>query len=160
MSDNVPITGGAGYVIATDDVGGVQYQVVKHAYGADGVATALTLTTPLPVAPGAQIVSDYTEVSINAATSGENTLVALTASQTIRVYGFFLIVNGAAGVSLKFRDGASGTDFHPALPFADKSGWIVDPNGRPWFTTTAGVALILHLSAAIQVSGRLYYTKS
>lgn len=40
MSDNVQLPG-TGAVIATDDVGGVQYQIVKFAYGADGVATPI-----------------------------------------------------------------------------------------------------------------------
>lgn len=38
MADNVAITPGTGVQIATDDVGGVQYQVVKLATGGDGVA--------------------------------------------------------------------------------------------------------------------------
>jgi hypothetical protein len=39
MADNVSITAGSGTSIATDDVGGVQYQRVKIALGADGAAT-------------------------------------------------------------------------------------------------------------------------
>lgn len=39
MADNVPITAGAGTNIATDDIGGVQYQRVKLSLGADGSAT-------------------------------------------------------------------------------------------------------------------------
>lgn len=33
MPDNVPVTPGVGASIATDDVGGVHYQIVKHAFG-------------------------------------------------------------------------------------------------------------------------------
>lgn len=36
--DNVPITGGSGFSIATDDVSGIQYQRVKLDVGADGVS--------------------------------------------------------------------------------------------------------------------------
>lgn len=50
MADNVPITAGSGTSIATDDVGGVHYQIVKPAYGALDSATLVTPTTPLPVA--------------------------------------------------------------------------------------------------------------
>jgi hypothetical protein len=39
MADNVPITAGSGTNIATDDIGGVQYQRNKIALGADGSAT-------------------------------------------------------------------------------------------------------------------------
>ena len=51
MSDNVqlniPTTAGA--TIATDDVAGVQHQLVKVEFGADGVATPVTTAAPLPV---------------------------------------------------------------------------------------------------------------
>lgn len=40
MADNVSITAGAGTSIATDDIGGVQFQRVKLAVGPDGTHTA------------------------------------------------------------------------------------------------------------------------
>lgn len=49
MSDNVSITAGAGTVVATDDVGGVQVQRVKVTFGVDGTATDANAATPLPV---------------------------------------------------------------------------------------------------------------
>lgn len=50
MSDNVSVTPGAGASIATDDVGGIQYQLVKPAFGEDGTATMVSDTDPLPIA--------------------------------------------------------------------------------------------------------------
>ena len=50
MADNVAITAGAGTSIATDDIGGVQYQIVKPAFGALDSATLVSPATPLPVA--------------------------------------------------------------------------------------------------------------
>lgn len=55
MADNVAVTEGAGKTIATDDVGGVQYQVIKVDLGADGAASPLvrgqaTMANSLPVA--------------------------------------------------------------------------------------------------------------
>jgi hypothetical protein len=38
MADNVAITAGAGTVIATDDVGSVQFQRIKNDVGGDGVS--------------------------------------------------------------------------------------------------------------------------
>lgn len=50
MSDNVPITPGAGTTISTDDIGnGVQVQRVKVQHGADGSATDASSSAPLPV---------------------------------------------------------------------------------------------------------------
>jgi hypothetical protein len=53
MADNVGYTPGSGEIIATDDIGGVQYQRVKPVWGTDGVAQDVNNTTPLPVT-GAQ----------------------------------------------------------------------------------------------------------
>ena len=102
--------------------------------------------------------SGYTEASISAASSGENVLVAGTASQTIRVFAIFLIA--AAAVDIKFKDAASGTDLTGAMSLAAKGGMVLDPMGEPWFKTATAGAFILNLSAAVQVSGRIYYTKS
>ena len=160
MADNITIKDGASadQIVATDQIAGVHYERNKLSIGDDGFAVDASLTAPVPVAMGAQKVSDFQEVAINCVASGDNTLVTGTAGQTVRVYGFFLMVNGA--VSLKWKDGAS-TDFHPALPFlAQGASWEKDPMGRPWFTTSGGNALVLNLSAGVQVSGRLYYTKS
>jgi len=102
-------------------------------------------------------VAKMTAVAINAASSGDNTLVSGTALQTIRVHRLFLVV--AAAVNLKFKDGA-GSDFHPALPLQAYASLAFDFDGEPYFITTSGNGLILNLSAAVQVSGMLYYTKS
>jgi hypothetical protein len=49
MADNVAITPGTGTSIATDDIGGVQYQRVKVTFGADGTASDVSSGSPLPV---------------------------------------------------------------------------------------------------------------
>lgn len=49
MADNVGYTPGSGETIATDEIGGVQYQRVKPVWGVDGVANDVNATTPLPV---------------------------------------------------------------------------------------------------------------
>jgi hypothetical protein len=60
MADNVGYTPGSGEVIATDDIGGVQYQRVKPVWGTDGVANDVNETTPLPVT-GAQELMEAIE---------------------------------------------------------------------------------------------------
>jgi hypothetical protein len=49
MADNVAITAGLGTSIATDDIGGVQYQRVKVTFGADGSAADVSSSAPLPI---------------------------------------------------------------------------------------------------------------
>lgn len=138
MANDVPITPGVGSSIATYDEGGRQVQQIGQYL---------------------EKVSQLTEIAINCALNGDNTIVALTAAQTIRLYGFFLMAGAA--VNVKWKDGTAGTDFHPALALlGNGAAWMLPRDGRPWFTTTAGLALVLNLSGAFQVSGRAYYTKS
>jgi hypothetical protein len=49
MADNVSITPGSGATVAADDIGGVLFQRVKIAAGADGSATDVSSAAPLPV---------------------------------------------------------------------------------------------------------------
>lgn len=50
MADNVGYTPGSGASIAADDIGGVLHQRVKIGVGADGSATDVSSTNPMPVA--------------------------------------------------------------------------------------------------------------
>jgi len=56
MPDNFPLdpsTGPNAAPVATDEIGGVHYQVVKLAHGADGTATPASAAAPLPTADAA-----------------------------------------------------------------------------------------------------------
>lgn len=68
MSDNVGITPGSGVLIASDDVGGVQYQRVKLDAGADGASAPVSAAAPLPVTlPAAQVaaLTPYATVAVS-----------------------------------------------------------------------------------------------
>ncbi len=49
MADNITVTPGTGATVATEDVAGVQHQKVKVEFGADGAATMVSASNPLPV---------------------------------------------------------------------------------------------------------------
>jgi hypothetical protein len=49
LADNIAVTPGTGATVATDDVGGIQYQRIKVAYGADGAATDVNTGSGFPV---------------------------------------------------------------------------------------------------------------
>jgi hypothetical protein len=55
MADNVTLPG-TGEIIATDDIGNVQYQKVKLAFGPNNTATDVTVATPYPVEPIGELV--------------------------------------------------------------------------------------------------------
>lgn len=65
MADGITLNAGSGgEVVASDDVGGMQYQVVKPAFGADGSATHVSAASPLPVSGDlvnriAMVAGDY-----------------------------------------------------------------------------------------------------
>ncbi len=96
-------------------------------------------------------------VAISAALLGDNTLVALTAGQKIKVLQYTLISAGSVVGTIK--SGAT-TPLTGALPFVANSG-IASPFVAPamghLFETTTGQALVLNLSAAIAVTGHLTY---
>lgn len=76
MADNVAInavTTPGGATIATDDIGGIQHELVKVEFGSDGVATMVDSANPLPVADAAVLA----KLSADPAT--QTTLLALLA---------------------------------------------------------------------------------
>ncbi len=68
MADNVAITPGTGATIASDDVGGVQYQRVKPAIGADGAAADVSAANPMPV----QLGDGTSQANVLSADTGQN----------------------------------------------------------------------------------------
>lgn len=119
MADNVSITEGSGKTVAADDVGGVLYQRVKPAYGADGAATDVSTSSPLP----AQLRdSDGTDVGLSAklgivtetapstdtASSGLNGRLQRIAQRLTSIIALLPAALGANG-GLKIEGVASGT---------------------------------------------------
>lgn len=96
------------------------------------------------------------EVVIDTATSGDNTLVAAVAGQIVRLYKIILFCNVANNLTLK--DGTT-TKLMGTINLQANQGLIIDPdaNGHCPFTLSSGNALTLNLSAAQQVSGRAWY---
>ena len=63
MADNIAVTEGTGKTVATDDVGGAQYQRVKLDVGADGATLPVTVAAPLPVSILDTVYGDYETVA-------------------------------------------------------------------------------------------------
>jgi hypothetical protein len=58
MADNTTLNpGSGGDVIASDDVAGVKYQVVKLDVGGDGASSSVTADNPLPVAESGPLIT-------------------------------------------------------------------------------------------------------
>jgi hypothetical protein len=113
-------------------------------------------TTPWLFSFGRPTTANLTSAVISASSSGDNTLVSGTASQTIRVFKLFLVCNAA--VNIIFKDGAS-TNLTGTMNMTANGGMTLDFDGEPWFVTSSGSAFVLNLSGAQQVSGTIYYIK-
>lgn len=232
---------GAGSILATDEVGGAHYEYVKLAFGADGTATIVSGTNPLPVdvTPSSPAAGDYLPVRltdgssfitaysapaddsaftpatdkvitsgffaddttpdsvdegdigaarmtldrkqyvvaslasdelraagvaltpkfaiIDAATSGDNTIVAAVSSKKIRVIAGLLVASGA--VNARFESGAGGTALTGQMNLTTNSGFQIPfcPVGN--FETAATTLLNLELSGAVSVDGWIVYVE-
>lgn len=93
---------------------------------------------------------------VSTATLGDNTVVAAVAGKRIAVESYALVVSGA--VSVKWKSGAA-TDLSGAMALAANGGLAPAGAGpdSSLLATAAGGALVLNLSAAVQVSGHVAY---
>ena len=108
------------------------------------------------------ILSDTTALTpkfavIDAASSGDNTLVALVSSKKIRVLSLFMVAAGT--VNARFESGAGGTALSGQRNLVANSGFTLPFNPVGWFESGSGVLLNLELSAAISVDGCLVYVE-
>lgn len=108
MADNVAITAGSGTSIASDDIGGVQYQRVKISQGADGAATDVSSAAPLNVTL-ANTGANATAVKVDgsAVTQPISGTVTITPSGTQTVSGT-IAVSTINSVAPAFGSGARG----------------------------------------------------
>lgn len=85
MADNVLLNAGTGGdTIAADDVAGVKYQVVKVAVGADGAASLVSNSNPVPVSDaGGTITVDGTVAAIQSGTWDVGTVTTVSAVTAI-----------------------------------------------------------------------------
>lgn len=92
---------------------------------------------------------------IDAASSGDNTLVAGVSSKKIRVLSLYLVAAGA--VNVRFESGASGTALSGQMNLTTNSGIVLPYNPLGHFETAAAALLNMELSGAVSVDGGLTY---
>lgn len=122
MADGVAITAGAGTTIATDDIGGVQYQISKQAFGALDTATLVSDTNPQPAREPKVASATVTQIG-DAVTSTQ-----LAAANAARV-GLIVSNESTSTMYLKYGTAASSTSFTVKLG----SGEIFEMD-RPIYT--------------------------
>ena len=108
-------------------------------------------TTQIPDA-----TSEFKYAIIDAATSGDNTLVAAAcAGVKHRVVAALLVAAGT--VNARFESGAGGTALTGQMNLVANTGFVLPYNPAGWFETADATLLNLELSAAISVDGCLTY---
>jgi hypothetical protein len=94
--------------------------------------------------------------AIDAATSGDNTLVAAVTGKQIVVHSFVLV--GAGSVTARFESGAGGDALTGQMTMAAGSVVVAPHNPAGWFRTGKAVLLNLEISGAVSVDGVLTYS--
>lgn len=177
MADNVAITAGAGTNIASDDIGGVQYQRVKVTHGLDGTATDASSTNPLPVTapPAARtthsiasalqtdvlmsgltgLTPKFYSASTSASTT-DATVVAAVASKSIRVLALVVQV-GATATDVTFESG--GTTRVHKIPAGANGGQSLSFNPLGWFQTVSGASLTITTGSGSTTEVTLVYAE-
>ena len=95
---------------------------------------------------------------IDAASSGDNTLVAAVTGKKIRVHSCVLIMTGTA-VTIRFESGAGGTALTGQMTPSQGGGFVLPHNPVGWFETVAGELLNLELGGAQSADGVLNYSE-
>jgi hypothetical protein len=173
MADNVAITAGAGTNIASDDIGGVQYQRVKVTWGSDGTADDASASAPLPVtAPAATrethsiaiahqsdaIMSNLTSLTPKfftetvTASDTDESLIALVASKKLRILAL-VVQCGATATDVTFESSTT-TRIHK-VPAGAIGGQVLPFNPVGWFETASGESLTVTTGAgsSVEISG-------
>lgn len=116
-----------------------------------------TPVTYLPLTPLS--VGDLTGVRLNFSSTAEQSIVAGTAGQIIRVYRARIFVAGTTNISIKSGTTAQSGAVLEVIPFTAAGGLILDFDSRPYWASSVDNSFVLVSSNAVQVDGRLSYTK-
>lgn len=99
--------------------------------------------------------------AISGATLDDNTLVAAVEGKRIRVLGLVLVAAGSVVATLYSGASATGTMLTGAMSMAVGEKLVLTPavGTSGWMESEIGEALVMKLSAAVQVGGMLTYVE-
>lgn len=186
MADNKLVDNGTGtdYTVASDEIGGVDYQRVKLVDGTADSTAAIPgdATNGLDVdvtriQAGTNLIGkvaagNTTDVVYNGTTaltpkyaffstssSGEQQVIALVAAKKLRVLAFTITGAGTA-TGVTFRTGSGGTAISAAYQVVSTLPTIVAPYCPVgWFETAAGERLSVNNSAAQSITIHVVYVE-
>ena len=119
-------------------------------------ATLGTVSTK-PAAPSTAV---WTQASISFSSSGDNTVVAGSGSTTIRIMRLsFVNSDTTTATSITIKD-STPTSFSGAFRLVSGGSFGGDSEGEPLYVTASGKGFVINSSAAVQISGTVWYTQS
>jgi hypothetical protein len=118
-----------------------------------GHTTTSALTGSLHASAATPLPVKY--AIIDAASSGDNTIVPAVTGKKIRVLSLYYLAAGT--VTVRFESGAGGTALTGQMQHTAQTGCVLGENDHGWFETASGELLNLELSGAISVDGCLSY---
>lgn len=130
MADNVAISAGVGTSIATDDVSGNHYQLIKLAYGILDSATLVSTSNGLPVS----LLAGAASIGILGANSGVD-------------IGDVTINNASGGSAVNIQDGGNTITVDNGGTFAVQPGAALTGPGNPTVDSYAHIAINLNAGA-------------
>ena len=147
-------TDGDATVLQTDVNGNLKVtQATAQAATTDSITAKLATDT---IQNGTTALTPKFAV-IDAATSGDNTLLAAVASKKIRVLSLYVVAAGT--VNVRFESGAGGTALSGQMNLVVNTGFVLPFNPIGWFETASNTLLNLELSAAVSVDGGFTYVE-
>ncbi len=102
------------------------------------------------------IQSEVQHVSVSAASTGDNTLVAAVTGKKIRVIALVLVASGGAN-TVALESDASGTALTGRMDIIDNGQLVLPYNPAGWCETATAKLLNLELSTNTSVAGVLDY---
>ncbi len=129
---------------------GVNVQNTPLAVSQSGIWSVQIAGQPISVNIASNIVRKFASIQTNS--SGDTTIVPAVAGKRIRVVSVAIVAGG--NVSVRFKSGA--TWITGTMVFGQSGGLAHSFEGG-LFQTNVGEALIINLSAAVQVGGYIVY---
>jgi hypothetical protein len=103
---------------------------------------------------------DQKHAVIDAASAGDNTIVAAVTGKKILVTSYLIVASGGANTLLRFESGAGGTALTGEMDLGDNLSLVCPYNpGGCFAPTAAGALLNLQITAATSVDGHLTYVE-
>ena|SRR5437879_6853461 len=101
-------------------------------------------------------IQQFKTAQLNFASSGDNTAIAASTGDSIKVWKIWFTVAGAVNVT--FKNGASVTLGGPAIMTSNGASFTLYYDGSPHWTTTVGNAFVINLSGGVALTGQIYYS--